>query len=80
GVYDQQTKSYLGQKVSRTYSHGYSVSKQEYVAWNETARQFNSPDRFILVGRNTELMLNSQISAQIAGVDVASQELPEIEW
>lgn len=80
GVYDQQTKSYLGQKVSRTYSHGYSVSKQEYVAWNETARQFNSTDRFILVGRNTELMLNSQISAQIAGVDVASQELPEIEW
>lgn len=80
GVYDQHAKSYLGQKVSRTYSHGYSVSSQEYVAWNETARQFNTSDRYVLVGRNTELMLNTQISAQIANVSVESQFLPEVQW
>lgn len=80
GVYDQTAKAFLGQPVQRKYSHGYSVSLKEYVPWNETAQQFTSTDRYIIVGRNTELMLNVQISEQIAKVDVQTQQMPEIEW
>lgn len=79
-VFDQEQKQFLVASLRQKYSHAYSPSKDEYVAWNEKTQKFKSTDRYLIVGRETEMMLNARILETIAPIEIYSQILPEIEW
>nr|QHA33746.1 polyprotein [Atrato Virga-like virus 4] len=79
-VYDQETQTYLVQSPRQKFSHAYSASRDTYVPWDDKKRRFQTDDRYVLVSKFTEIMLNQQILEIISPLNVANMEMPEIQW
>lgn len=77
-IFDNQLKQYVLTDRLRKYSHGYAM--EGYVPFNEKNTRFNTAERYVVVGRSTERMLNQLIMEQLSQVSLEHVYMPRIEW
>ena len=79
-IYDNWHRTYLWPNRSK-YRMGFCTEKGGiYVPYKEEIRKFLTGERFILVTRDTKLMLNGELIQKINQVDISSFKAPNITW
>lgn len=77
-LYDNIKMLWLVRNNNRKYMYGYS--KHGYVKYDESVKRFETSDRYVLVTKKTEIMLNVDIFVNITGINIDRVRLPKIEW
>lgn len=77
-IFDNNLGRFLFPAVAQ-YRMGYCLeSGGRYVEYNKFENRFNTTERFVLVTRDTEIMLNSELITKISRVNVTECRLPNI--
>lgn len=79
-IYDNLLKRFLF-KTNAKYRMGYCLEQGgTYVEFQEDTLKFSTNERYVLVTRNTTLMLNSELIKTINKVSFRECKLPKIKW
>lgn len=77
-LYDNLLCVWLVKEECEKYMYGYV--KSGYVRYDEKKKKFECVDRYVLVSRRTEIMLNREILLNIADINLDTVKLPKLDW
>jgi hypothetical protein len=79
-IYDNKLKIFFF-KTNTKYRMGYSMEDGgKYVKFNEEQNKFDTNERYVLVTRDTVLMLNGELVNKLSKINISSCTPPNITW
>lgn len=79
-IYDNVLKTFL-LKTNTKYRMGYCLENGgKYVEFKGDEKKFCTTERYVLVSRDTILMLNSELVTKIKCIDISDCKIPIIKW
>lgn len=79
-IFDNTRKTYLF-KTNTKYRMGYSLSNGgEYVKFINENNRYDTEERYVLLTKDTELMLNGELITKLNRIDVTKCKFPNIKW
>lgn len=79
-VYDNELKMFLLPNTSK-YRMGFSMEGGgTYVSFDNNSRKFRTNEKYIMVSRDTQVMLNEELLDAVSKIDISRCKLPRIRW
>lgn len=79
-IFDNKLRRYLFRTTAH-YRMGYCLEGGgSYVAYNDEERVFDTTERYILVTRDTQIMLNGELTSKLKKINIDMCKLPKIKW
>lgn len=79
-IFDNHLQKYMW-PTDKEYRMGYCLDEGGiYVPFNHNLNRFITDSRYVLVTKDTQLMLNGELLSCIQSINIASCEMPQIKW